>query len=237
VPSSSLARRSWVRQVGGMKKVLDKARHDLHVLQNGGVDAVMFSNEFSLPYLTTVRTETTASMARVIGELMNEISIPFGVNVLWDPKASIDLAAATGAKFVREIFTGVYSSDFGLWDTNVGDVVRHRSHLRTGDVKLLFNIVPEAAKYVGDSRRTPVFAKTRVSPATLATIFNVSSFTFFMKALTRISSTAFSNLPSTLKVVPTTAPDAMLSCSSFGNQFERLPLIRTHREHLRRNLL
>jgi membrane complex biogenesis BtpA family protein len=137
-------------RVNGMKNLLENARHDLHALQNGGVDAIMFSNEFSLPYMTTVGAETTATMARVIGELMSEISIPFGVNVLWDPKASIDLAAATGAKFVREIFTGVYSSDFGLWNTNSGDVIRHRSHIGADDVKLLFNIVPEAAKYIGD---------------------------------------------------------------------------------------
>ena len=31
--------------------------------------------------------------------------MPFGVDVLWDPMSSIALAAATGANFVREIFT------------------------------------------------------------------------------------------------------------------------------------
>jgi len=46
------------------------------------VDAVMFSNERSLPYLTKVEPVTTAAMARVIAELYDEISIPFGVNVL-----------------------------------------------------------------------------------------------------------------------------------------------------------
>ena len=94
---------------GGMKKVLDSARHDLLALQKGGVDAILFSNEFSLPYLTKVKMETVVSMGRIIGELMDEISVSFGVNVLWDPKASIDLAVATGAKFVREIFSGVYA--------------------------------------------------------------------------------------------------------------------------------
>lgn len=68
----------------GMNWVIDKARDDLMALQNGGVDAVMFSNEFSLPYLTKVRPETTAAMARIIGQLMSDIRIPFGVNVLWD---------------------------------------------------------------------------------------------------------------------------------------------------------
>nr|HML48968.1 BtpA/SgcQ family protein [Clostridia bacterium] len=112
---------------GGMQKVVDAACEELRGLQEGGVDAVMFSNEFSLPYLTKVRPETTAAMGRVIGELMREIKVPFGVNVLWDPYASIDLAAATGAKFIREIMSGVYASDFGLWNTASGEIARHRA--------------------------------------------------------------------------------------------------------------
>ncbi|MET3696714.1 hypothetical protein SAMN05877753_10341 [Bacillus oleivorans] len=134
----------------GMDYVVEMARKDLHALQDGGVDAVMFSNEFSLPYLTDVKTETVAAMARIIGELMSDIKIPFGVNVLWDAKKSLDLAAATGASFVREIFTGVYASDFGTWDTNIGETIRHQYRIGAENVKLLFNIVPEAAKYLAD---------------------------------------------------------------------------------------
>lgn len=70
----------------GMDHVIEMAKKDFLALQEGGVDAVMFSNEFSLPYLTDVKTETVASMARIIGELMPLIQIPFGVNVLWDAK-------------------------------------------------------------------------------------------------------------------------------------------------------
>lgn len=145
----------------GMKWVVEKAKEDLEALQEGGVDAVMFSNEFSLPYLTKVRTETVASMARIIGELQPYISIPYGVNCLWDPIASLDLAVAVDAKFVREIFTGVYASDFGLWNTNCGEVVRHQREIGAENVKLLFNIVPEAAKYLAD-REIESIAKTTV---------------------------------------------------------------------------
>ncbi len=135
---------------GGMKDVVQWAKKDLLALQNGGIDAVMFSNEFSLPYLTKVETVTVAAMARVIGELTSELSVPYGVNVLWDGAASLDLAAATGARFVREIFTGVYASDFGLWNTDCGAVVRHQHAIGAERVKLLFNIVPEAARYLAD---------------------------------------------------------------------------------------
>ena len=148
---------------GGMKAVIDRARRELDALQSGGVDAVMFSNEFSLPYLTKTEPITAISMARVIGELQSEIKVPFGVNVLWDGEASIELATATGASFVREIFTGVYASDFGLWNTNVGQAARHRSRLGASNVKLLFNIVPESAVYLSersieDITKSTVFA-------------------------------------------------------------------------------
>jgi membrane complex biogenesis BtpA family protein len=146
----------------GMQEVIALARKDLNALQKGGVDGVMFSNEFSMPYLTRVHTVTIACMARLIGELLPELHLPFGVNVLWDPAASLDLAAATGAKFVREIFSGVYASDFGLWNPDCGEIIRHQHAIGAEDVKLLFNIVPEAAKYlaerdIADIARSTVF--------------------------------------------------------------------------------
>jgi membrane complex biogenesis BtpA family protein len=134
----------------GFEQIVDSARKDLLALQEGGVDAVMFSNEFSLPYLTKVEPLTVASMARIIGELLGDIKIPFGVNVLWDPIASLDLAIAVGASFVREIFTGVYASDFGLWNTDSGRSVRHQYRMGGKDIRLFFNIVPEAASYLTD---------------------------------------------------------------------------------------
>jgi hypothetical protein len=162
-------------RAGGMKQVIDWARKDLLALQKGGVDAVLFSNEFSMPYLTKVEAITTACMARIIGELMPDIKIPFGVNVIWDPTASLDLAMAVGAKFVREVFTGVYAGDFGLWNTNCGAVVRHQHSIGAENVKLLFNIVPEASHYLAD-RDVVEIAKS--------TVFNTHPDALCVSALT-----------------------------------------------------
>ncbi|QEN14691.1 BtpA/SgcQ family protein [Mycolicibacterium sp. ELW1] len=147
----------------GLSAVVDRAKEELDALQQGGVDGVMISNEFSLPYLTKTEPITAITMARIIGQLLGDISIPYGVNVLWDGRASIDLAVATGAQYVREIFTGVYASDFGLWDTNIGEVARHRTRIGGAGVKLFFNIVPESATYLAQRdlasiTRTTVFA-------------------------------------------------------------------------------
>jgi membrane complex biogenesis BtpA family protein len=179
----------------GMKWVVEKAGEDLHALQDGGVDAVMFSNEYSLPYLTKVKAETTTAMARVIGELRSDISVPYGVNVLWDPYASLDLAAAVDALFIREIFTGVYASDFGLWNTNCGEMVRHKRELGADNVRLLYNIVPEAAAYL---------SKRDIKEIALTTVFNGEPDALCVSGLTAGSATDESVLKSVKEAVPET---------------------------------
>lgn len=181
----------------GMEQVVAHARTDLLALQNGGVDAVLFSNEFSLPYKTKVDAVTVASMARVIGELKADIRIPFGVNVLWDAVASLDLAAAVGAGFVREIFTGVYASDFGLWNTDCGATVRHRDHIQASDVRMLFNIVPESAVYLAE-REVVSIAKS--------TVFNARPDALCVSGLTAGTVTD----EATLKAVKDTVPDTVV---------------------------
>ncbi len=166
----------------GMADVVARARRELHSLQDGGVDGVLFSNEFSLPYLTKTEPITSIAMARVIAELYGDLQVPHGVNVLWDGKASIELAAATDATFVREIFTGAYASDFGIWDTDVGSIARHRRRLNSEGVRLLFNIVPEGAAYLSDRR---------IEDITRSTIFNAHPDGICVSGLTAGSATDF----------------------------------------------
>ncbi len=177
----------------GMAWVYEQALADMLALQNGGVDAILFSNEFSRPYLTRVETITVASMAAVIGALEHRIKIPYGVNVLWDPRASIDLALATGAQFVREIFTGVYASDFGLWNTNAGEVIRHQHAIGAQHVRLFFNIVPEAAVYLGGRQ---------IEDVARSTVFNNAPDALCVSGLTAGAETSAQTLKRVKDVVP-----------------------------------
>ena len=95
----------------GLNYIIESAQRDLEALQDADVDAVLFGNENDRPYELKANTASSATMSYVIGFLKEKIKVPFGVNVLWDPLSTIAVAAATGAQFVREIFTGVYASD------------------------------------------------------------------------------------------------------------------------------
>ena len=148
---------------GGVDALVAAARKDLNALQTAGFDAVMFGNENDRPYEFAVDAASTATMAYVIGQLKAEIAVPFGVNVLWDPMSSIALAAATGAQFVREIFTGTYASDMGMWTPDAGKAMRYRDRLGRSDLALLFNVSAEFAysldrRSLADRARSAVFS-------------------------------------------------------------------------------
>ncbi len=145
----------------GLDRLIEAARADLGALQRAGFDAVMFGNENDRPYELQVDTASTATMAAIIGALRSEITVPFGVNVLWDPMASIALAAATGADFVREIFTGTYASDMGVWNPDAGRAMRYRDRLGRKDLALLFNVSAEFADSL-DRRPLPDRARSAV---------------------------------------------------------------------------
>ena len=147
----------------GLQGLVDGARADLTALQAAGFDAVMFGNENDRPYEFEVDTASTATMAYVIGALRDDIKIPFGVNVLWDPMSTVALAAATGASFVREIFTGTYASDMGPWTPDAGAAMRYRNRLGCEDVAMLYNVSAEFAdsldrRPLADRARSAVFS-------------------------------------------------------------------------------
>jgi membrane complex biogenesis BtpA family protein len=145
----------------GLEGLVEGARRDLRALQAAGFDAVMFGNENDRPYEFRVDPASTATMAYVIGRLRPEITLPFGVNVLWDPMSTVALAAATGAAFVREIFTGTYASDMGPWTPDAGAAMRYRDRLGARHVAMLYNVSAEFADSL-DRRPLPDRARSAV---------------------------------------------------------------------------
>jgi uncharacterized protein len=133
----------------GRARLLDVVGRDLEVLQDAGVDGLLFCNEADIPYQLRVGPEIPAAMAAVIGELRSSVGVPFGVNILWDAKATLALARATGASFIREVLTGVYESDLGIIEPSLGDIAAYREAIGAAGVALFDNITPEFSSSLG----------------------------------------------------------------------------------------
>lgn len=134
---------------GGLEKIYEAALADVRALQEGGIDALQFSNEFSFPYQQNPPKEIMTTMAYLIGRLKPFIDIPYGANVISNPKDSVALCASVGAKFTRGTFSGVYSGNLGLYDTAIGDYVRLRHNLHADDIKMIHYVVPESSADIG----------------------------------------------------------------------------------------
>lgn len=134
----------------GVAAIAAAVARDIDALQAGGVDCIMFGNEGDRPYLLQASPESLAAMSAIVASVKPMLKVPFGVNYLWDPVATVALAAATEAQFAREVFTGVYDSDMGLWQPKGAEALRLRSDLGRDDLKLLFNVNAEFAAPLGE---------------------------------------------------------------------------------------
>lgn len=128
-----------------LSSIIENVSKDIKALQNGGIDGLLFCNESDLPYTTKVNSEVGAWMSFLIGSVFRAIKIPYGVNLLWDPIASIETAAASGASFVREVMCGTFASEMGILSPDPALVAQTRTRLKADHIALFTNIVPEFA--------------------------------------------------------------------------------------------
>lgn len=131
----------------GIEGLVESVRADLRILLDAGVDAIIFCNEGDRPYSFQAGYDGVGVMTRVVTEL-RPTDRPFGVDYLWDARAALAIGVSTGASFMREVATGVYESDMGLWNTDAAGLLRERRRLDS-DIAILMNVTPEFASPIG----------------------------------------------------------------------------------------
>ncbi len=128
-----------------LKAMIAAIKSDIQALQNGGIDGLLFCNESDLPYTTHVNSEVGTWTTFLVGAVHDQLKIPYGVNLLWDPIASIEAASSCGASFVREVMCGSFASDMGLLAPDPALIAQTRTRLKAEHIALFTNIVPEFA--------------------------------------------------------------------------------------------
>jgi len=87
----------------GLAAVVAHALADLKALIGGGVDGVLVENDGDQPHTVTASPGTIACMTRITLDLIDAAGdVPVGVEILLnDPQASLAVAHAAGARFIR----------------------------------------------------------------------------------------------------------------------------------------
>ncbi len=155
----------------GIGGLVSRVRRDVAILVAAGFDAVMFCNENDRPYTFKADLVAPAVLARVVTECAPD-SIPFGVDYLWDAECALAAAVATGARFMREVVTGTYESDMGLWSPDPAGLLRRRRAYDADELAVFMNVTPEFASSTG--ARTPAQVARSVAASSLPDAILVS---------------------------------------------------------------
>jgi hypothetical protein len=147
--------------VAGLSGAIAQVKRDVDLLVAEGFDAILFCNENDRPYQLRAGLEAASSMTRVVTECRPDI--PFGVDFLWDANCALAVAVATGASFIREVATGSWESDMGLWSPDAAHLLRERRRLDADNVGVFMNITPEFASGIGTRSAAQVARSTAVS--------------------------------------------------------------------------
>lgn len=127
---------------GGRSTIRERLSRDASALEAGGVDGIMLENFGDTPfYPDRVPRHVVADIAALAETLRDQVSVPFGVNVLRnDGQSALGIAAATGGAFVRvNVHTGARLTDQGIVEGMAHETLRLRDRL-VADVAVLADI-------------------------------------------------------------------------------------------------
>jgi membrane complex biogenesis BtpA family protein len=158
-------------EMAGIDGLVSAVRRDVDILVRAGVDAILFCNENDRPYELSAGLISAAVMTRVVTEC-RPTTIPFGVDFLWDANCALSVAIATDADFIREVVTGAWESDMGLWQPDAAKLLRDRRAAYADNIAVLANVTPEFASPIGN--RSPAQVASSVVVSTLADAILVS---------------------------------------------------------------
>lgn len=125
-----------------MAEALERAQQDLTAFISGGVDAVIFENNYDLPHTTLVGHATTAYMTALISRLQFKKHIPFGVSVLWnDYQSALAVAKATGGSFIRiPAFVDSVITSYGTVRSVAKKAIEYRTHIGAQQVAICSDV-------------------------------------------------------------------------------------------------
>ena len=140
----------------GFQNALRNVLIDMRAFERGGVDGLIFENNYDIPHTTLAGPGTLISMA-LIGQVLRKATrLPLGVNVLWnDYEAALVLAKLLDLQFIRvPVFVDSVKTQHGIIRAMPKKVMQLRKSLEAEHIALFTDIQVKHAEML--SRRTLV---------------------------------------------------------------------------------
>ncbi len=132
----------------GKAVVLERALFDLRALQQGGVDAIMFENNFDNPKYEKLPARAAAHFEELISALAPLAKMPWGIAALWnDFELGFRLCAAHGGVLVRvPVFVDSVETVYGTFYADPARVRAARAAAGAEQVAILADVQVKHAR-------------------------------------------------------------------------------------------
>lgn len=126
----------------GKDVVLDRAREDLATLIEGGVDAVLFENNFDNPKLEQLPDSQAKHFEELVKDLAQDLDLPWGLAPLWNDYAlGFRLCKTYGGSMVRvPVFVDSVETVYGTFRAEPERVLQEREEQQAEKVAILADV-------------------------------------------------------------------------------------------------
>lgn len=134
----------------GYQNIEELALKDLKAFQEGGINAVIFENNYDLPHSEYITKDNFEIMLNVGIKLKQNARVPLGVNVLWnDYGSALKLAKEIGLDFIRvPVFVDTVKTSYGVFEAVGKSVAQMRQNLGVEHVRIYADIHVKHAKNI-----------------------------------------------------------------------------------------
>ncbi len=138
----------------GFDVALKNALTDLKALEKGGVDGIIFENNYDIPHKEIVDSSIVNSMTFIGEKIKKATKLPMGVSVLWnDYRTALSIAKTLNLQFIRiPVFVDKVKTDYGVIDGNSKDVLEFRKFIGAENVALFTDIHVKHAELLSKNK-------------------------------------------------------------------------------------
>lgn len=126
----------------GLEKAEDDALADLMAFEQGGVNGVIFENNYDIPHHELVDSEIIAVMTFLGEKIRKATKLPLGVNVLWnDYRVSLSIAKVLNLQFIRvPVFVDKVKTSCGIITGQPQEIIAYRKKIGAENVAFFTDI-------------------------------------------------------------------------------------------------
>lgn len=136
----------------GFDIAIENALSDLEAFERGGIDGIIFENNYDIPHKISVDPSVVSSMTFLGEKLKAATRLPVGISVLWnDYQSALSITKTLGLQFIRiPVFVDKVKTDYGIVEGDPRRITDFRKSIGAEEIALFTDIHVKHAELLSE---------------------------------------------------------------------------------------